>query len=90
MKHLFFYSQYMSQTVIEEEDSTKFECKICEYYTFKINDYNRHLLTNKHIVKKFATDCNCENNKEKVIKIYLSKEVTTHSKNNEKFIWISL
>ena len=40
------------------KNSPNFECLYCDYNTSKNNDYNRHILTNKHINNVSATDGN--------------------------------
>ena len=56
-----------------EKNEKKYECKICDYITFKKTDFNRHLLTAKHqnrasvdtlFTKNAQKNENNENNKE--------------------------
>ena len=37
-----------------EKNEKKYECKLCNYITFKKTDYNRHILTAKHQNKAFV------------------------------------
>jgi hypothetical protein len=45
-------------TKISKKNEKKYFCKICDFYTSKITDFNRHNLTQKHIRNKLATDSN--------------------------------
>jgi len=56
-----------------EKNEKKYECKLCDYFTFKKTDFNRHLLTAKHqnrasvdtlFTKNAQKNENNENNKE--------------------------
>jgi hypothetical protein len=45
-------------TKISKKNEQKYFCNICDFYTCKITDYNRHNLTQKHIRNELATDSN--------------------------------
>jgi hypothetical protein len=53
-----------------QKNSKKHSCKICDFYTNKINDYERHILTSKHI-KKSKTTNNTNNTAENTNEITL-------------------
>ena len=40
-----------------------YECQKCDFLTCKKTDYNRHILTQKHIINFLTTDVNCKNEK---------------------------
>ena len=37
------------ETILSQKIPCKYECKTCDYFTCNKKDYNKHLLTNKHI-----------------------------------------
>jgi hypothetical protein len=37
-------------SIINELQDTKYSCKCCNYYTNKLCNYNKHLLTSKHLL----------------------------------------
>jgi hypothetical protein len=41
----------------------KYCCEICKFNTYKLTDYNRHLITKKHILNKTAQSVESHNNK---------------------------
>jgi ribosomal protein L37AE/L43A len=45
-------------TEISKKNEQNYCCSICHFNTCKLTDYNRHLLTQKHIRNKTATDGN--------------------------------
>ena len=45
-------------TKISKKNENNYCCKLCDFNTSKLTDYNRHILTQKHIRNKSATDGN--------------------------------
>jgi hypothetical protein len=45
-------------TEISKKNEKKYCCNICHFNTCKLTDYNKHILTQKHIRNKMATDGN--------------------------------
>ena len=51
----------------------EYECKFCNYNTSRMNDYNKHLLTRKHIMLSNADD-NADIKKENMIVVYVIQQ----------------
>jgi hypothetical protein len=45
-------------TKISKNLDNNYCCKLCDFNTCKLTDYNRHLVTQKHVRNKSATSCN--------------------------------
>jgi hypothetical protein len=48
--------QIITININNQKNSKKYFCKNCDFYTNKINDYERHILTAKHIKKSKTTN----------------------------------
>jgi hypothetical protein len=55
------------QSIVIEDDEKMF-CKKCQYKTCFKRDYEKHLLTTKHIMKQNETECSPINNSKKYCK----------------------
>ena len=55
----------------ENSSENKYFCKTCNYFTSRKSQYERHLLTAKHIKTEILTNPN--NKLEKVVKKYVCK-----------------
>ena len=47
-----------------KKNETNYYCKICDFNSCKITDYNRHILTQKHIRNTTATAVNANLDKQ--------------------------
>jgi len=79
----------------EQNEPKKFYCKKCNYFTDKKNNFDRHVLTQKHIRNDLATDGNKnEQNEPKLFlctncnREFLSKSGLWRHRNNNKCIII--
>jgi hypothetical protein len=70
--------QLMSTNLVPKS-STKYFCENCDYYTFRKSQYDRHLLTDKHINKEKSTFVN-----QKVPKCLTSVECICGKKYKDK------
>ena len=57
------YGNKKNEKKNENKINEGYYCDICYYNTFKKTDFNRHLLTSKHIKNEMATKCNIKNEK---------------------------
>ncbi len=45
-----------NETFLVQKSSTKYGCEVCDYYTSRQSQYDRHLLTGKHKSRTFETN----------------------------------
>ncbi len=50
-------------TEISRKKSKRYYCKLCDFSTCKLTDYNRHMVTQKHLRNELATQSNVKNEK---------------------------